>query len=458
MRVSDPARALTARCSVVFTLTLALSWLAASPVHAQSVVNSRAVGGISIDASGLLDNATLDAMGELRRLRAEAMDNVPEGLNQANPTRKVSLRGLQQAIAEHAEDDRLLPDEVRYLAGLQRIEYVFVYPELNDIVLVGPGEGWQVDQRGYVVGSTTGRPVMLLDDLLVAMRTARQAARGGISCSIDPTPEGLTRLRSHVSKLRTIGNPQRTAAGIENALGRQQITVTGVPETSHFARVMVAADYRMKRLAMHFEPAPVAGLPSFLSMMRAGGRGMSNMMPRWWLAPNYEPLLRDADGLAWAFPSASVKAMTEADFLTAAGTREHSGQASPVAQKWADNMTEHFDELAVADPVFGQLRNCMELAVVSALMVKEDLPGKAGCSLPTLLDGQGIDVEKFPAPKEVDSKASLLKKGRNWLISASGGVQINSWMLADKTEQSDSLDPLREKAKAAGQNGSWWWQ
>ena len=68
------------------------------------------------------------------------------------------------------------------------------------------------------------------------------------------------------------------------------ITVTGVPATSHFARTMVAADFRMKRLAMDFEPAPVDGMPSFLSMITGRGRGMKNMMPRWWLAPNYEPL------------------------------------------------------------------------------------------------------------------------------------------------------------------------
>ena len=51
---------------------------------------------------------------------------------------------------------------------------------------------------------------------------------------------------------------------MEEAVGPQTITVTGVPDTSHFARVIVAADFRMKRLAMNFEPAPVDGMPSFL--------------------------------------------------------------------------------------------------------------------------------------------------------------------------------------------------
>ena len=46
-----------------------------------------------------------------------------------------------------------------------------------------------------------------------------------------------------------------TVVSMEKALGPQLITVTGVSATTHFAQVMVAADFRMKRLAMNFESA-----------------------------------------------------------------------------------------------------------------------------------------------------------------------------------------------------------
>ena len=103
----------------------------------------------------------------------------------------------------------------------------FVYPEQKDIVIVGPAEGWKVDGRGNVVGVTSGKPVMHLDDLLVALRTASGPAQSGITCSIDPTPEGLQQLKSQASKLRTMQNPESTAAAFEQALGRQQITFSG---------------------------------------------------------------------------------------------------------------------------------------------------------------------------------------------------------------------------------------
>ncbi len=96
-------------------------------------------------------------------------------------------------------------------------------------------------------------------------------------------------------------------------------------------------------------------------------------MPRWWLATNYDPLLTDADGLAWELRGPGVKAMTEEDFLLANGDRVHSGKASPTAQKWANNMTARYDELSKRDTIFGELRNCMDLAIVAALLFKENL-------------------------------------------------------------------------------------
>jgi hypothetical protein len=400
-------------------------------------------------------NAQVDDLGKLARLRAAALAPVPAELAATAATRRVSLRGLEAAIRESMNAGRELPDEVRFLAGLQQIQYVLVYPECEDIVLVGPGEGWKVDARGNVVGVRTGRPVLLLDDLLVALRTARGAAQQAISCSIDPTSEGLQRLQAHVNTLRTIGNPVQTAHGIEEALGPQQVSITGVPPTSHFARVMVAADYRMKRLAMGFEPAPVAGLPSFLSMIGASGRGMSNMLPRWWLEPHYEPLLRDPEGLAWELRGARVVAMTEEDFVDATGAKQQTGKASPAAERWAQQMTARFDELAVAAPIFGQLRNCMEFAIVAALIVKENLAEKAGFSMTLLSGAEELKAEEFFAPREVDTQASLMKKGRNWVITASGGVTVNSWAVVNRVES--DMAPATVRAKSAPAHATYWW-
>jgi hypothetical protein len=411
----------------------------------------RSVGGISINAAGLLENASLDMLGELGRVRAQAIGKAPADLREVVPMRKISLRGLDAAIADCFKNNKPLTDDLLYLGGLQQVRYIFVYPEQHDIVLVGPAEGWKVDAKGDIVGLTTNRPVMLLDDLLVAIRAEKNAATDDISCSIGPTAEGLQRWKAVSSRQRTMGNPQVVAANFEQALGKQQITFTGVPDTSHFARVLIAADYRMKRIAMNFEKSPVAGLPSFLSMMSASGP----MMPRWWLEPKYDAVLRDGDGLAWEFRGGSAKCMTEEDFLTAAGT-QHSGKASPLAQKWADLMTAKYPALAVADPTFGKLRNCMELAIVGAVLAKENLVGRSGGTFPMIFDVKALQTDQFAAPKEVDSKVSMIQKGTNWIVSASGGVAIHAWAVADKAQKSD--EPAAARAKAApADKAKWCW-
>ncbi len=438
--------------TAVIAAFVALS--APSPARAQVFGFTRAVGGISINSDGLIANATIDTLGKLRNERARLMQKTPDDLQAGSALRKVSLRGLEAAIEESVRTNKPLADEVWLLAGLQDIRYVFVYPEQKDIVLVGYGEGWQLDRNGNFVGATTGKPVLLLDDLLVALRTAATTAQGGISCSIDPTAEGLARLKEHVARLSTASSS--TAAGIKKALGRQKVTFTGVTATSHFAAVLVAADYRMKRMAMKLEKAPVRGMPSYLDMFTATEIGMSNILQRWWLEPKYDSVLRSPDGLAWEFNGGSAKCMTEEDFCAAGGQREHSGQANSVAQQWADNMTSHYDELAVAAPIFGDLRNCMTLAMVGALVTHERLVEKAGCTLPALMTADELKTLVLPAPTEVDSVVSSVKQGKNRVMSASGGVTIFPGDFVRKARQSADPATARSKAANPGKTG-WYW-
>jgi hypothetical protein len=394
------------------------------------------------------------ALQDLQRARQQALKQVPGELSEPVAVRKISLRRLEQALRkEQTGEVPLLPDAMKYLAGLQRVQYVFVLPEQNDIVLAGPAEGWQADGLGNVVGQTTGRPVVLLDDLLVAMRAARTSAQTGMSCSIDPSPEGVLRLRKLVSRLRTVGNPQQTLGMIEQALGPQVISVTGVPTSSHFARVMVAADFRMKRIAMGFDPAPIPGLPSYLQMLKPNRRGMQNLLPRWWLAPMYEPVATDADGLSWEIRGQGVQCMTETDFVDAQGKSHGTGKAGSAAAKWARSMTDRFDELAAHDSAFGSLRNIMDLAVIAALIEKEDLLTRAGLELP-FIKGQGT-AAVFSTPRHVATQASFVRKGRNYLISASGGVQVYPWEIAAKKQVTADLKTTRKEAVA--ESDQWWW-
>lgn len=449
------------RCTAAFCFLALVSALVLAPEPTKQVracfgagFVQRSVGGVAITPEGVLEAPTVAETQELAALREQTRLKVPAALEGFTELRAVSLKQLEATIARCRAAKQPLPEEVKFVAGLQRVRYVFVYPEQQDVVLVGPAEGWKIDDLGSVVGKTTNRPVLLLDDLMVALRSGAASRTEPITCSIDPTLEGIQRLQELNSHLTNIGDPDETLSMIEQALGAQTISVTGVPGSSHFARTMVAADFRMKRLAMAFEKAPVAGMPSFLSTVSSAGRGMNNMMPRWWLAPNYQPLAKTADGLAWELRGPGVKCLTEEDYIDESGQKKHSGQASPNAMKWAQTMTDKFSDLADHDSSFGNLRNIMDLAVIGALIEKEHLAESAGLKAPYLMGEEHLD--EYPVPTQTSSKASVVRKRGAWIISASGGVEIVPWQIADRTETVESAGESR--SKFASESADFWRQ
>ncbi|MCH2597554.1 MAG: DUF1598 domain-containing protein, partial [Pirellulales bacterium] len=360
------------RCLVAVFIAACLA-----PQLAIAQVVQQAIGGIAVDAQGVLSTPTELDQEKLGQIRQQAHIHMLDDIERWTDLRAVSLKQIEAQLAESRRLEKPVPPEVLYLAGLQRVQYVLVYPQQGDVVLAGPAEGWRMDAMGNMVGLTSGRPVLLLDDLVVALRTRDVSQLEPISCSIDPTPEGIQRLRTLTSRQNRIGNIEHTLASMENALGKQVVSVTGVPPTSHFARTMVAADFRMKRLAMGMEPAPIDGMPSFLEILREG-RGNPNMSPRWWLAPNYLPLAKDVAGQTWELRGQGVRCMTEQDYLDDSGRRKTSAKSGIAAQRWADTFTKRFNDLAEQDSSFGKLRNAMDLAIAAALIDQERMLDQTG--------------------------------------------------------------------------------
>ncbi len=228
-----------------------------------------------------------------------------------------------------------------------------------------------------------------------------------------------------------------------------------MPQSSHFARVLVAADYKMKRLGMALDPTPVKGMPSYLALFKSSSKGMANMMPRWWMEPNYDSVTVSPDGMAYQLKGQGVKCLTEETFIAANDPKQNAVKPSPFAKKWADNMTAHYDELCAKESIFGQLRGCMDLAVTAALIRKEHLAEKASCSMPVLLNEAELPIDQYYVPKQVNSIASMMHKGSNWIFTVSGGVQVDSWNAVQKTQTSEALTAVRAAAVPAIK--SWWW-
>lgn len=430
--------------AVVATLSLTTS------VHAQFGIGARigAVGGVKIDPDGVFSlasrNETSSALNELKK----ELKIVPNDFNAEGSLRIVSLKRLEAALAEAMKSGATLPDEMQYLAGIQRIEYIFADEASHDVLIAGPGESWKADQDGNIVGVKSGRPVVRLEDLIVALRATFTDKPETISCSIDPTQEGVARY----NQLMARGGKTNLEA-IKKALGQQAITITGVPGSSRLARVLVSADYQMKRLAMDLTASPVKGMPSYMDLLAKSGGINSEAMPRFWLACSYEPLAKSQDGLAWQLRGAGVKAETGEDVYAADGSRTDTGKASPLGQEWANSMTKNYDAISKEMPIFGELRNVMDLCVISALMRRENLLAKAGCELPLLTSASSqLQPNVLPVPKTTPTIVSTVRK----LVQASGGVQVDAYGAAEKSETVAAVQDVRTQIAAADSN-QWWW-
>jgi len=404
---------------------------------------NQAVGGISVDADGIVRSLEPQALESLAAERTRALADAGWS-GKAGESRTVSLNAIASAIKESVAKGTPLPAEVQFLGGLQRIERVFVDP----ILLCGPADALVVDRSGAIVGATSHRPPLHLEDLVVCLRAIEAARAGGMTCSIDPTPEGIAKLQGVLRRQGVMGpDPKATFTAMEQALGPQKVTVGGVPTDSRFARVLVAADYRMKRLGMGLEESGLKSLPSYLAMIPAGGRATA--LPRFWLEASYDPIARDPDELAWSIGGRRMKCLTESDVAQQGGMKRGAVPADAFAKKWCDAMTGSYDDLAEKQPVFAELVNCIDLAVVAALIKGRQLDDRAGCDLSPLTDAAGLKLPSYDVPASVPTVANGVKKGATWVLSASGGVTFQPWQFATNTVESADLAASRTAMLAA---------
>jgi len=367
---------------------------------------------------------------------------------------------LEKSILDH---HGVLTDEMRYVAGLQRVQYVFYYPESKDIVLAGPAEGWAADPSGRTVGVTTGRPVVQLQDLVAALRAFPP---GGdktpmISCSIDPTQEGLASMQNFLRSNRPDpSNPQVFAESLRNSLGRQVVTIAGISPKTHFAQVLVEADYRMKLIGIGLERPPVR-LVSYVERARMSDVS-HNAMQRWYFMPEYQCVRQSDDGLAMELVGNGVKLVGADEMVTAAGERHAAaGKGNLASRGFVTAFTKKYPELAERSPVYAELRNLIDLAVAAAYIQAETYCEKAGWKMEFFGSEQAFPLESYSIPQTVESAVNTMVKGGRIGFPIGGGVEIHpTTALASEnllTDEKGKVSKAREEIQLNLAKGQWWW-
>ncbi|MFW6169756.1 MAG: DUF1598 domain-containing protein [Planctomycetota bacterium] len=420
--------------------------------------------GVYIDARGVLKRRVVPSPpGELKRIAARARRTLSPDLSRWSDLRKISLNRLEKAVAARIADGEPLTDEMRYLAGLLRVQNVFFYPETGDIVLAGPAEGFAEDPAERVRGLSTGRPVLQLQDLATALRAYPPSGSklSQISVSIDPTEEGLARLQKFLGQYRTMPrNPKAFAAAMRNQLGLQTVSVNGVSPKTHFAQVLVESDYRMKLIGIGLEK-PAVDIDTFIEAAKPGSLA-GNSLVRWYFVPNYECVRVSEDGLGMQMEGWGVKLIGAHELVRQSGGRVEGAEQSRASKAFCHSFTEQYPKLANRSPVYAELRNLIDLSVAAAFIHQQDYYGQASWDLGALGDETRYSVETYAVPEHVESAVNVVFKGNALMTPIGGGVDIQPLRALKRENQlpdDDGEVAATKKRLDLGSlpEGQWWW-
>jgi len=423
--------------------------------------------GVEVDAQGMLRTRIFqDPNGSLTKMRIQAAQQQLESeVQEISQLRMISLQRLEQSIRERLENNQPLTEEQMYMAGLTSISHVFFYPTSRDIVIAGPAEGFYTDLAGRVVGIESGKPVLHLEDFIVALRAFPPSGEstGVIGVSIDPTAEGNARLQAAVRSFGgQLGNhdPREIARIFYDAIGNQQISIKGVSPKTRFAQVLVEADYRMKKIGIGLEK-PAVNFKTFIDSVSPSSAA-SGQLQRWYFVPDYDTIKVSEDELAMELVGQGAKLMDASEMVQRDGTRVTSTTGNSASKGFTTNFTKKFPKLAERTPVFAELKNMIDMAIVAAFIQEVGYYEKADWNMELFADESQLPTQRYREPKQVEPAINIVKKKSAVMFPTAGGVNIQArqalsteHMIYDEsgeTEQArntvnlDQIDP-----------GRWWW-
>jgi hypothetical protein len=427
--------------------------------------------GVFVDSSGVMRRLGPSRdTSVLTKIRADASeDSGNRSVRNSSALRKVSLVRLEKQLQlRHAFG--LQPDEaMRKLAGIHRVRYLFVYPETGDIVLAGPAGDWRTDSEGRVVNVESGTPVLQLDDFVVVLRNAFEQS-GRFGCAIKPKQEHLAGTKAFLDAWRDKklkpGERDQWLTDLRNSLGKQDIEVWGIDPRTHVARIIVEADYRMKLVGMGLEDGTL-GVVSYLESVKRSAPASPPALNvlRWWFTLNYDGVRATEQHHAFQLDGPGAKVLCENELLTDAGERIHTGTSKDLNREFARSFTKHFDLLAEKYPIYAELRNIFDMALIAGLMRTLDLPGQVDWHMTHFQDPAACQVALGPLPREIESVVNSIVLNRTQIIAGvSGGVAVDTNSLVDP--QTIKIDDYGLMEAARGSSAPrldalppdvWWW-
>ncbi len=426
--------------------------------------NQNNASGILIDAAGTVTPGFVQDQTSRLNQRLQqtiAARNLPATLQTSSSRRNVSLVRLERAIERQLDAGEPPGEEFRSLAGLGRIDTVLIDREGRDIIISGPAEPFAPDGSGRPRGIQTGRPPLQLDDLLIALRHVPQARNVG--CSIDPRAENLAAFQNYVRQNSTAAVPaviEQRFRKMAEILGLHDVRIMGVPDDSHFGRVLVEADYRMKRISLGLEDPEVRNLRSHLALLRGGG----NSLQRWWFVPLFSGLYCDAGRTVFEVTGPRVQVLSQEELADYQGQRQAAATTRLTTQAFSRQFTELYEKLANQSPVFAELQNLVDLSVLVALLHQEQAFDQVRWQPGLLTDAARLPTDSGAAPRQVPALFNLKRLSGSSIIGLVGGgvsIDVRKEIRAErwKVDPARRLESVRQQPleQRPANEDRWWW-
>ena len=325
--------------------------------------------------------------------------------------RAISLRVLQK-IAKKCVSKQKCPYNLLYLCGIKKVLGYVIDEKNKDIILIG------------IVDKTS--PPLYLDDFVVALRNAyfKYAKLIGYvyyysnpGCSIDPDSKVLKKLDKIGKKIYSYTSLEEVQDFLKNwhkvCHEPQKVSVFGIPFDTHFAKVMVEADYYMKRIVDGSVNLKIKDFKSLTDIIFdiirkdiIQGKPPSvpiSFMNRFWFYPG-EIKFHESKGIAY-ITQVEVRLLTEEQFLTRRGEIRGKGKANPLAEKFARSFTAKYSEIAKIKPIYAELEGLFRFVALAKLMKFKDVILESGLSLDYLLEE--YPVKRVPVNRKLPGVSNV---------------------------------------------------
>ncbi|TAK57619.1 MAG: DUF1598 domain-containing protein [Bacteroidetes bacterium] len=287
--------------------------------------------------------------------------------------RAISLNRIQSLMKDSQQREKNIP-ELYTLGGITKIQGYIYDDEHEDIILYGI-----VD---------TNLPPLLTENFVISLRNTwlmyselRNNTRyySNPGCSIDPQPDVLQQLSQLQNTIPKVKSNELMQQVLEQwnvvCKGEQKVRVLGIPWNTSFAKIMVDADYLMKRIVDGSMQLEIDGFKSAIDIrLDSVKKAMEQDKPisflepifnRFWFSPGRNIYTENENIIE--VTQCPITLLTEEEHVTK-GIRKASGNVNMIANIFAETFTNNFHSIAHLQPIFAELEGLFRFVVLSKIL------------------------------------------------------------------------------------------